>query len=87
MKKMRTARAYREEERHRSSDRWIPFKFPERPTTIRSTEVAREINHRRFGDRQKGQAEQMKYRVEEQNDKAEQNDRVEKKQSRTIEQS
>jgi hypothetical protein len=29
----------------------------------------------------------MKYRVEEQNDKAEQNDRAEQKQSRTIEQS
>ena len=51
MKKTRAARAYREEERHRSSDRWIPFKFPERPTTVRSAEVAREINHRRFGDR------------------------------------
>ena len=51
MKKMSAARAYEEEERHRSSDRWIPFKFPERPTTVRSAEVAREISHRRFGDR------------------------------------
>jgi hypothetical protein len=48
---MRAARVYREEGRQRSSDRWIPFKFPERPTTVRSAEVAREISHRRFGDR------------------------------------
>jgi hypothetical protein len=51
LKKTRAARAYREEGRQRSSDRWIPFKFPERPTTVRSTEVAREIRHRRFRDR------------------------------------
>jgi hypothetical protein len=51
LKKTRAARVYREEGRQRSSDRWIPFKFPERPTTVRSAEVAREISHRRFGDR------------------------------------
>ena len=51
MKKMCAARAYREEERQRSSDRWNPFKFPKRLTTIRSAEVAREISHKRFGDR------------------------------------
>jgi hypothetical protein len=50
-KKTRTARAYREEGRQRSSDRWIPFKFPERPTTVRSVEVAKEISHRSFGAR------------------------------------
>jgi hypothetical protein len=50
--KTRTARDYREEGRQRSSDRWIPFKFPERPTTVRSAEVAKEISHRRFGDRE-----------------------------------
>ena len=52
LKKMRAARAYREEGRQRSSDRWIPFKFPETPTTVRSAEVAWEISHRRFGDRE-----------------------------------
>jgi hypothetical protein len=36
MKKMRAARVYREEGRQRSSDRWIPSKFPERTTTVRS---------------------------------------------------
>jgi hypothetical protein len=51
LKKTHATRAYREEERHRSSNRWIPFKFPERSTTVISVEVAREINHRRFGDR------------------------------------
>jgi hypothetical protein len=52
LKKTRAARVYREEGRQkRSSDRWIPFKFPERPTTVRFAEVAREISHRRFGDR------------------------------------
>ena len=51
LKKTRTARVYREEGRQRSSDRWIPSKFPKRPTIVRSTEVAREISHRRFGDR------------------------------------
>jgi hypothetical protein len=51
LKKMRAARVYREEGRQRSSDRWIPSKFLERPTTIRSAEVAREISHQRFGDR------------------------------------
>jgi hypothetical protein len=50
LKKMRAARVYREEGRQRSIDRWIPSKFPERPTTVRSAEVAREISHRRFGD-------------------------------------
>jgi hypothetical protein len=50
LKKTRAARVYREEGRQRSSDRWIPSKFPERPTTVRSAEVAREISHRRFGD-------------------------------------
>ena len=39
------------EGRQRSSDRWIPSKFPERTTTVRSVEVAREISHRRFRDR------------------------------------
>ena len=52
MKKTRATRAYREEGRQRSSDRWIPFKFPERPTIVRSLEVVREISHRRFGDRE-----------------------------------
>jgi hypothetical protein len=51
LKKTRAARVCREEGRQRSSDRWIPFKFPERPTTVRFAEVAREISHRRFGDR------------------------------------
>jgi hypothetical protein len=51
LKKTRAARAYREEGRQRSSDRWIPFKFSERPTTVRSVEVAKEISHRSFGDR------------------------------------
>jgi hypothetical protein len=51
LKKTRAARVYREEGRQRSSDRWIPSKFPERTTTVRSAEVAREISHRRFGDR------------------------------------
>ena len=51
LKKTHAARDYREEGRQRSSDRWIPSKFPERPTTVRSAEVVREISHRRFGDR------------------------------------
>jgi hypothetical protein len=51
LKKTRAARVYREEGRQRSSDRWIPSKFPERPTTVRSAEDAREISHQRFGDR------------------------------------
>jgi hypothetical protein len=51
LKKTCAARVYREEERQRSSDRWIPSKFPERPTTVRSAKVAREISHQRFGDR------------------------------------
>jgi hypothetical protein len=51
LKKTRAARVYREEGRQRSSDRWIPSKFPERPTTVRSAEVAREISHWRFGNR------------------------------------
>ena len=50
MKKTRVVRVYREEGRQRSSDHWIPSKFPERPTTVRSAEVAREISHQRFGD-------------------------------------
>jgi hypothetical protein len=50
LKKMHAARVYREEGRQISSDRWIPSKFPERSTTVRSAEVAREISHRRFGD-------------------------------------
>jgi hypothetical protein len=50
LKKMRAARVYREEGRQRSSDRWIPSKFLERPTTVRSAEVAREISHLRFRD-------------------------------------
>jgi hypothetical protein len=48
---MRTTRVYREEGKQRSSDRWIPSKFPERLTTVISAEVAREISHWRFGDR------------------------------------
>jgi hypothetical protein len=52
LKKMCAARDYIEEGRQRSSDRWIPFKFPERPTTVRSAEVAKEISHRRFEDRE-----------------------------------
>ena len=52
LKKTHAARAYREEGRKRSSDHWIPFKFPERPTTVRSTEVAKEIIHWRFRDRE-----------------------------------
>jgi hypothetical protein len=51
LKKTRATRVYREEGRQRSSDRWIPSKFSERTTTVRSAEVAREISHRRFGDR------------------------------------
>jgi hypothetical protein len=51
LKKTRAARVYREEGRLRSSDRWIPSKFPERTTTVRSVEVVREIIHRSFGDR------------------------------------
>jgi hypothetical protein len=39
----------RGEGRQRSSDRWIPFKFPERPTVVRSAEAAREISHREIG--------------------------------------
>jgi hypothetical protein len=50
LKKTHAARVFREEGRQRSSDRWIPSKFPERTTTVRSAEVAREISHRRFGD-------------------------------------
>jgi hypothetical protein len=50
LKKTRAARVCREEGRQRSSDRWIPFKFPERPTTVRFVEITREISHRRFGD-------------------------------------
>ena len=30
--------------RRRVSDRWIPFKFSERPTAVRSAEAAREIS-------------------------------------------
>jgi hypothetical protein len=37
--------------RKRVSDRRILFKFPERTIVVRSVEVAREISHRRFGDR------------------------------------
>jgi hypothetical protein len=37
--------------RRRVSDRRIPFKFPERTRAVRSVEVAREISHRRIGDR------------------------------------
>jgi hypothetical protein len=51
LKKTRAARVYREEGKQRSSDRCIPSKFPERPTTVRSAEVARNTSHRRFGDR------------------------------------
>jgi hypothetical protein len=35
--------------RRRVSDRWIPFKFSERPTAVRSVEAAREISHREIG--------------------------------------
>jgi hypothetical protein len=52
LKKTRATRDYREEGRHRSSDRWIPFKFPERPTTVRSARVSKEISHQRFGDQE-----------------------------------
>jgi hypothetical protein len=51
LKKTRATRVYREEGRQRSSDRWIPSKFPERMTTVSSAEVAREIRHQRFEDR------------------------------------
>jgi hypothetical protein len=51
LKKTCAARVCREEGRQRSSDRWIPFKFPERPTIVRFAKVAREISHRRFGNR------------------------------------
>ena len=51
LKKTRATEVYREEGRHRSSDRWIPSKFPKRKTTVRSAEVKREISHRRCGDR------------------------------------
>jgi hypothetical protein len=51
LKKTRAARVSREEGRQRSNDRWIPFKFLERPTTVRFAEVSREISHRRFRDR------------------------------------
>ena len=37
--------------RRRVSDRWILFKFFERPTTVRFVEAAREISHRRIEDR------------------------------------
>ena len=37
--------------RRRFSDHWILFKFSERPTAVRSVEVAREISHQRIGDR------------------------------------
>jgi hypothetical protein len=37
--------------RRRVSDRRISFKFPERTRAVRSVEVAREISHRRIGDR------------------------------------
>jgi hypothetical protein len=37
--------------RRRVSDRRIPFKFPERTRAVGSVEVAREISHRRIGDR------------------------------------
>jgi hypothetical protein len=37
--------------RRRVSDRRIPFKFLERMRAVRSVEVAREISHRRIGDR------------------------------------
>ena len=50
LKKTRTTRVCREEGRQRSSDRWIPFKFPERPTIVRFVEIMREISHRRFSD-------------------------------------
>jgi hypothetical protein len=36
--------------RRRFSDRWIPFKFFERPIAVRSVEATREISHRRIGD-------------------------------------
>jgi hypothetical protein len=38
---------YRSLQRRRKTeihDRWIPFKFPERPTAVRSAEAAREIS-------------------------------------------
>ena len=37
-------------EEKEDGDCWIPLKIPERPIVVRSAEVAREINHRRFGD-------------------------------------
>jgi hypothetical protein len=37
--------------RRRVSDHWIPFKFFERPTTVRSVEAARDISHWRIEDR------------------------------------
>jgi hypothetical protein len=44
LKKTRAARAYREKGRQRSSDRWIPFKIPERPIAVRSAEVAQRLS-------------------------------------------
>jgi hypothetical protein len=37
--------------RRRVSDRRIPFKFPERTRAVRYVDVAKEISHRRIGDR------------------------------------
>jgi hypothetical protein len=44
LKKTCTVRAYREEGRQRSSDRWIPFKFPKRPIAVRSAESAQRLS-------------------------------------------
>ena len=39
-------------EKKEDGDCRIPSKFPERPIAVRSAEVAREISHRSFGDRE-----------------------------------
>ena len=44
MKKTHAAKAYIEKGRKRSSDHWIPFKFPERPIAVRSIEAAQRLS-------------------------------------------
>jgi hypothetical protein len=44
LKKTCATRVCREEGRQRSSDRWIPFKFPERPIAVRTAEVVQRLS-------------------------------------------
>jgi hypothetical protein len=44
LKKTHAAKAYREKGRQRSSDHWIPFKFPKRPIAVRSAEDAQRLS-------------------------------------------